>query len=56
MSFVQYQGHEIHYTVEVGEETWTIHESVFTTRFATGDFVSISLKNAPVQMESLVSY
>ncbi|MGB6406509.1 MAG: ABC transporter ATP-binding protein [Planococcus donghaensis] len=54
VSFVQYQGHEIHYTVEVEQETWTIHESVFTTRFTTGDFVSISLKNAPVQTESLV--
>lgn len=55
VSFVQYQGHEIHYTVEVGEETWTIHESVFASRFATGDFVGISLKNAPVQEVSLIT-
>lgn len=55
VSFVQYQGHEIHYTVEVGEETWTIHESVFSSRFQTGDFVGISLKNAPVQEGSLIS-
>ncbi|WP_394121945.1 ABC transporter ATP-binding protein [Planococcus donghaensis] len=54
ISFVQYQGHEIHYTVEVGEETWTIHESVFASRFNTGDVVGISLKNAPIQNESLV--
>lgn len=56
VSFVQYQGHEIHYTVEVGEETWTIHESVFASRFQPGDLVSISLKNAPVQQGSLISH
>lgn len=55
ISFVQYQGHEIHYTVEVEDETWTIHESVFSTRFTTGDFVSVSLKNAPVYAEPYVS-
>ncbi|ANU10922.1 hypothetical protein A1A1_17270 [Planococcus antarcticus DSM 14505] len=55
ISFVQYQGHEIHYTVEVDEETWTIHESVFAPRFHTGDFVGISLKNAPVQKGALIS-
>ncbi|ANU25497.1 ABC transporter ATP-binding protein [Planococcus versutus] len=55
VSFVQYQGHEIHYTVEVEEATWTIHESVFSKRFETGDFVSISLKNSLVQKEILIS-
>ncbi len=55
ISFVQYQGHEIHYTVEVEKETWTIHESVFTTRFTTGDFVSVTLKSAPVYAETIVS-
>ena len=55
VSFVQYQGHEIHYTVEVDEETWTIHESVFSSRFQTGDFVGISLKSAPVKEGSLIS-
>ncbi|TWT07851.1 ABC transporter ATP-binding protein [Planococcus sp. CPCC 101016] len=55
VSFVQYQGHEIHYTVEVGQETWTIHESVFASRFNIGDFVGISLKHVPIQKGSLVS-
>lgn len=55
VSFVQYQGNEIHYTVEVGEEIWTIHESVFSSRFQTGDFVGISLKNAPVQEKAIIS-
>ncbi len=55
VSFVQYQGHEIHYTVEVEEATWTIHESVFSKRFATGDVVSISLKSSLVQKEMLIS-
>ncbi|KAA0956513.1 ABC transporter ATP-binding protein [Planococcus sp. ANT_H30] len=55
VSFVQYQGHEIHYTVEVGEATWTIHESVVATRFETGDVVGISLKNAPKQTGKIVS-
>src|SRR5690606_18995164 len=52
VSFVQYQGNEIHYTVEVGEETWTIHETVFASRFQTGDFVGIELKNTPIQQAS----
>ncbi|MBT2582239.1 ABC transporter ATP-binding protein [Planococcus sp. ISL-109] len=51
VSFVQYQGHEIHYTIEVGEETWTIHESVFASRFNIGDFVSISLKAPTIHWE-----
>ncbi|MGE6414957.1 ABC transporter ATP-binding protein [Planococcus kocurii] len=55
VSFVQYQGHEIQYTVEVGEATWTIHESVVATRFETGDVVGISLKNAPKQTGTIVS-
>lgn len=55
VSFVQYQGHEIHYTVEVYDETWTIHESVFSSRFQTGDVVGIFLKSASVQDEALIS-
>lgn len=55
VSFVQYQGHEIHYTLEVGQETWTIHESVFASRFNIGERVGISLKPASVQEASLIS-
>lgn len=54
VSFVQYQGNEIHYTIEVGEETWTIHEPVFASRYNIGDFVGISLKAALIEKESLV--
>lgn len=55
ITFVQYQGHEIHYTVELAGENWNIHESVFSPRFQIGDEVAISLKEAMKRERVLVS-
>ncbi len=44
ITFVQYQGKEIHYTVEVENETWTIHESVHSPRYSIGDQVGLTIK------------
>ncbi|WP_050180100.1 ABC transporter ATP-binding protein [Domibacillus robiginosus] len=41
---VQYQGKEIHYMVEVENENWTVHQSVFQPKYRIGDTVSLSLK------------
>lgn len=55
VTFVQYQGHEIHYTVEVEDETMTVHESVCAKRFRIGDEVEVVLKAAVRQGKELVS-
>ncbi|RNF39965.1 ABC transporter ATP-binding protein [Planococcus salinus] len=54
ITYVQYQGHEIHYTVEAGVETWTVHEPISSPRFQVGDAVEISLKSAPKPEKDLV--
>lgn len=41
---VQYQGKEVHYIVEVENEKWTVHQSIFSPRFQLGDIVSLSVK------------
>ncbi|MEM1505323.1 ABC transporter ATP-binding protein [Domibacillus sp. 8LH] len=46
---VQYQGKEIHYTVEVENENWTVHQSVFQPKYGIGDTVSLSVKAEPSQ-------
>ena len=53
VTYVQYQGHEIHYTVEVAGAAWTVHEPIFSTRFRVGDAVSISLRTAAEREKSL---
>ncbi|TWT25450.1 ABC transporter ATP-binding protein [Planomicrobium sp. CPCC 101110] len=55
VTFVQYQGHEIHYTVEISGETWTVHESVYSPRFYVGDEVTVGLKKAVKPEKVLVS-
>ncbi|MBA4536773.1 ABC transporter ATP-binding protein [Bacillus aquiflavi] len=44
ITFVQYQGKEIHYTVEVKNDIWTVHDSVHSSRFYVGDRVNLSVK------------
>lgn len=55
VSFVQYQGNEIHYTVEVDGTMWTVHEPVYAPRFHVGDAVSVSLKTAVLQERELAA-
>ncbi|MGI2329159.1 ABC transporter ATP-binding protein [Planococcus sp. YIM B11945] len=55
VTFVQYQGHEIHYTVDVSGETWTVHETVYSTRFRVGDEVVVGMKVAAQPEKELVS-
>lgn len=55
VTFVQYQGHEIHYTVEVEGETMTVHESVYSKRFRIGDAVEVVLKAAVRQEKGLTA-
>lgn len=44
VAFVQYQGHEIHYTIDVSGDSWTVHESVYSPRFYVGEEVTVCLK------------
>ncbi|WKA59384.1 ABC transporter ATP-binding protein [Planococcus shenhongbingii] len=55
VTFFQYQGHEIHYTVEVAGGIWTVHEPVYLPRFHAGDAVEVSLKAGAGQGRDLVS-
>lgn len=55
VTFVQYQGHEIHYTVDVAGNAWTVHESVYSQRFQAGDTVEVSLKADVGEGKTLVS-
>ncbi|PSL41513.1 iron(III) transport system ATP-binding protein [Planomicrobium soli] len=55
VTFVQYQGHEIHYTVDVSGETWTVHESVYSQRFHVGDEVTVGLRTAVKKEKVLAS-
>jgi iron(III) transport system ATP-binding protein len=41
IQFAQFQGNEIHYSVQVGEETINVYGSVFEKRFLPGDAVSL---------------
>lgn len=43
---VQYQGKEVHYSVEVDNEIWIVHQPIFARRFQIGDTVSVSVKAA----------
>lgn len=43
---VQYQGKEVHYVIEVEEERWTVHQSIFSRRYQAGDTVSLAVKAA----------
>ncbi|WP_317985512.1 ABC transporter ATP-binding protein [Planococcus chinensis] len=53
VSFVQYQGYEIHYTVEVDGAMWTVHEPANAQRFHTGDAVAVCLKAGVLQEREL---
>ncbi|MFC3040870.1 ABC transporter ATP-binding protein [Virgibacillus xinjiangensis] len=41
--FAQYQGKEVHYTVQVENEKWTVHTSADESRLQPGDHVTLSL-------------
>ncbi|WP_254656551.1 ABC transporter ATP-binding protein [Bacillus thermotolerans] len=45
VTLVQYQGKEIHYTIQVENEEWEVHDSVYSPRFYVGDEVSLSLRS-----------
>lgn len=48
---VQYQGKEIHYTVQVQSETWTVHTDVFQS-FQLGEQVFIRIKDGVGRIHS----
>lgn len=51
---VQYQGKEIHYIIEVENEKWTMHQSIFRPKYKIGDTISLSLKaDEPVNAAAL---
>jgi len=43
VQFAQFQGNEIHYSIQSGEETINVYASVFEKRFLPGDLVSLSI-------------
>lgn len=49
---VQYQGKEIHYTVQVGKSAWVVHTDIFRT-FSLGQSVSICMRD---QVEKGIGY
>ncbi|MDQ0163325.1 ABC transporter ATP-binding protein [Aeribacillus alveayuensis] len=52
VKFVQYQGKEIYYIVQVGEEEWTVHELIqHTSHFQVGDPVNLVLQNRVIKRE-----
>ncbi|MFK4996963.1 TOBE domain-containing protein [Bacillus sp. N9] len=40
---VQYQGKEIHYTIQVGSDTITVHDQISSKRYQHGDTIYLSL-------------
>ncbi|MCM3111760.1 ABC transporter ATP-binding protein [Lederbergia lenta] len=48
---VQYQGKEIHYTIQVGEERITAHDNITSGRYSHGDTVKLSIRNPESQTE-----
>lgn len=55
VKFVQYQGKEMHYIVQVGEEEWTVHELIqHTSRFQVGDPVNLVLQNTVIKKEAVL--
>ncbi|MFC2949455.1 ABC transporter ATP-binding protein [Virgibacillus sediminis] len=55
--FAQYQGKEIHYTVQADNGIWTVHTSVYESRFQPGDTVTLTLKtdNEHEQLQPAIS-
>ena len=43
VQFAQFQGNEIHYSIQSGEETINVYASVFEKRFLPGDTVSLKI-------------
>ncbi|MDQ0340684.1 iron(III) transport system ATP-binding protein [Caldalkalibacillus uzonensis] len=58
VTFAQYQGQEIHYTVQVGEQTWTIYQPASSRRFMPGERVGLVPVFAEPQphQQTLASY
>ncbi|WAA12772.1 ABC transporter ATP-binding protein [Fervidibacillus halotolerans] len=55
IKFVQYQGKEIHYIVQVGEKEWTVHEQIqSSTYLQEGDSVHFVFKNKVRNQEAIV--
>lgn len=45
VSFTQYQGKEIHYTVQVEDKEWTVYAPIHAaSQFQVGDRVALSLQ------------
>lgn len=54
VQFAQFQGNEIHYSVQSGEETINVYASVFEKRFLPGDPVSLKIYTGTAQKAVLV--
>jgi iron(III) transport system ATP-binding protein len=44
VTYVQYQGKEIHYTIQVENENWTVHDSIHSPRYYIGDQVNLAVR------------
>ena len=53
---VQFQGKEIHYTIDIGSDFITIHEDSQNNNFSVGDLVTIHLKHSEHIVKPTLNY